>query len=154
MDRPKVTKEIIAEAAQKIAATVDCDAETIASCYTHPMDGYQLAKAIDRNTYGDLTMGDVEELDYMSSIVSDLHRAAEKKWVEENDIKNPLPIGTKITRGVIKGICTHSAARYLVQENGCTNENRSLLVKFEDAVEVTPEINPSAPKPVICHKHG
>ncbi len=133
MERPKVTKEMILEAATKIAANLDGDAETIAECYSHPMDGYQLAKEIDRRAYWDLTMADVEELDGMSSIVSELHSAAEKEWAAENNIQPPLPIGTKITKGVIDSVCSHSAARYRVKEDGCTQDGRFLLIRFEDA---------------------
>jgi hypothetical protein len=133
MERPKVTKEMILEAATKIAERLDGDAETIAEYYEHPMDGYQLAKELDRNAYWDLTMSDVEELDCMRGIVDQLHRAAEKKWVAENNIQPPLPIGTRITRGVIDSVCSYSAARYRVKEDGCTQDGRFLLIRFEDA---------------------
>lgn len=136
MDRPKITKEMVLEAAQKIAAKVNGDAETIAQHYRHPMDGYELARELDRHAGWDLTMSDVEELDCMSGTVGDLHREAEKKWAEENDIQPPLPIGTRIKSGVISGVCQHSAARYLVKEYGCTQDGRWLLVKFEDAVAI------------------
>lgn len=134
MERPKVTKEMIIEAATKIAEHLDGDAETIAEYYDHPMDGYQLAKELDRNAYWDLTMSDVEELDGMSSIVERLHSEAEKKWFAENNIQPPLPVGTTIKQGVIVDIYKHAAARYSVKENGCTKDGRFLLVKFEDAV--------------------
>ena len=134
MERPKVTKEMILEAATKIAANLEGDAETIAEYYEHPMDGYQLAKELDRNAYWDLTMSDVEELDGMSSIVERLHSEAEKKWFSENDIQPPLPIGAVIKQGVIDGVYEHAAARYKVKETGCTQEGRFLLVKFVDAV--------------------
>lgn len=134
MERPKVTKEMVIEAAQKIAANLNGDAETIAEHYRHPMDGYELARELDRYSGWDLTMPDVEELDCLSGIVSDLHRKAEKKWVEENNIQPTLPVGTHIKQGVIDSVCNHSAARYLVKENGCTQKGRFLLIKFEDAV--------------------
>lgn len=134
MDRPKITKEMIAEAAKEVAAKVNGDADSIAKHYQHPMDGYQLARELDRHCYWDLTMSDVEELDCMSGIVDQLHREAEKKWAQENNIQPPLPISTTIKEGVIEGICDHSAARYRVKETGCTQEGRWLLVKFEDAV--------------------
>ena len=133
MDRPKITKEMVFEAANEIAAKLDGDAETIAKHYRHPMDGYELARELDRYAGWDLTMPDVEELDCMSSIVSDLHRKAEKKWVDENDIQPPLPVGTRITQGVIDSVCDQSAARYRVKENGCTQAGRFLLIRFEDA---------------------
>ena len=133
MDRPKVTKEMILEAAKQIAENLDVDAETIAEHYRHPMDGYQLARELDRYAHLDLAMADVEELDGMSGIVDRLHSEAEKKWAAENDIQPPLPIGTTIKQGVIARIYEYAAARYLVKENGCTQEGRHLIVKFEDA---------------------
>lgn len=136
MERPKVTKEMILEAATEIAANLDSDAETIAEHYRHPMDGYQLAKELDRYAYWDLTMSDVEELDGMSGIVDRLHREAEKEWFSDNNIQPPLTVGTAIKQGVIVDIYKHAAARYSVKENGCTQDGRFLLVKFEDAVAV------------------
>ena len=134
MKRPKVTKEMILDAATKVAERLDGDAETIAEYYEHPMDGYQLAKELDRHAYWDLTMSDVEELDGMSGIVNSLLANAEKQWFAENDIQPPLPIGSTITQGVIDGIYQHAPARYLVKETGDTQEGRFLIVKFEDAV--------------------
>ncbi len=136
MERPKVTKEMVIEAAQKIAETLDGDAETIAEHYRHPMDGYELARELDRSAGWDLTMPDVEELDCLSGIVSDLHSKAEKKWAEENDIQPPLTIGTHIKQGVIDSVCDHSVATYRVKESGCTRAGRFLLIRFEDAVAV------------------
>jgi hypothetical protein len=136
MERPEVTEEMLFEAANKIADRIDCDAEDIAQYYEHPMDGYQLARELDRYASWDLTMSEVEELDCMSGIVDELLGAAEKQWFAENDIQPPLPVGTMTTRGVIAGVCTHSVERYLVKETGCTQAGRFLLVKFEDAKAV------------------
>ena len=147
MERPKVTKEMIIEAATKIAERLGGDAETIAEYYDHPMDGYQLAKELDRNAYWDLTMSDVEELDGMSSIVERLHSEAEKKWFAENNIQPPYPIGTRIRDrrwkdrevGCIDGIYQHGVAKYLMKPDGQDDEatgNRRLIIKFEDAEEV------------------
>ena len=135
MKRPTITQEMILEAAKKVAANLDgADAETIAEHYRHPMDGYQLAKELDRYAYWDLTMSDVEELDCMSSIVSDLHRKAEKAWGEAYPVQPPLPVGAAIKEGVIEGIYEHQPAYYRVKENGCTQDKRWLLIRFEDAV--------------------
>lgn len=73
----------------------------------------------------------------MDSIVSELQSAAEKKWFSENDIQPPLPIGTRIKQGVIAGIYEHGPAMYLVKEDGCTKDGRHLIIKFENAHEVT-----------------
>lgn len=133
MDRPKITREMIVEAAKEIAGNVDIEAEDIAKRFRPHMDGYELAKELEHDGYN-IRAADVEELDCMSNAVDDLHRAAEKKWVEENNIQPPLPIGTTIKQGVIHGVCPYTPARYQVKENGCTKDGRFLLIKFEDAV--------------------
>ena len=43
------------------------------------------------------------------------------------------------TRGEITGISEYDGATYLVRENGCTDEGRRLLVRFEDARALAPE---------------
>ena len=63
-----------------------------------------------------------------------MHRKAEKKWVDENNIQPPLPIGTRIKQGVIHSVCDYSAAKYRVKEDGCAQDGRFLLIRFEDAV--------------------
>lgn len=133
--RPTITKEMVIEAAAKIAENLGGDAETIARNYRHPMDGYQLARELDRNEYWDLSMSDVEELDNLSAVVASLLTAAEKKWFSENDIQPPLPIGSTIREGVIDGIYQYAPARYLVKESGCSQDGRFLIVKFENAVQ-------------------
>lgn len=134
MKRPEITKEIILEAAKHIAERLDGDAETIATHYRYPMDGYELARELDRYASWDLTMADVEELDEMTSIVGRLHREAEKKWGEEHPMQPPLPVGAEIKEGVIAGIYEHQPACYRVKEHGCTQVGRFLLIRFENAV--------------------
>ena len=135
MDRPKITKEMVLEAAKEIAKKIGGDAETIADHYRHPMDGYELARELDRYAgWGDLNMQDVEELDCLSSIVGDLYRKAEKQWGEAHPVQPPFPVGTAIKEGVIEGIYEHQTAYYRVKENGCTRDKRWLLIRFEDAV--------------------
>lgn len=136
MNRPKITEAMILEAAKQVAAELEGDAESIAKHYRHGMDGYELARKLDRNCFWDFTMADVEVLDGMRSIVHELHRKAEKEWGEQCQPEPPLPIGAKIKQGVIEGICEHSPGKYRVKENGCTTEKRWkrwLLVNFEDA---------------------
>jgi hypothetical protein len=133
--RPQVSDEIILAAANKIAAELECDAEQIAEVYCYGMDGFELGKELDRIGW-DICAQDVETLDCMGYQVGVEHEAVCKKWFKDNDIQPPLPIGTNITKGVINGICEYSAGRYLVKENGCTEDGRHLLVKFEDAVAV------------------
>jgi len=132
--RPTITPAMILEAAQQIAPQLQGDAEALAEVYRHPMDGYQIARELDRRLGWDLAMPDLEELDTMSCMVSELQRSAEKQWAEENYIQPPLPIGTATTKGVIEGVSDYMAAYYLVKEAGCMQKGRHLLVRFEDAV--------------------
>lgn len=134
MDRPTITKEIVLEAAKEIAEKIGSEAHTIAQCYRHPMDGYELAQALYPDAYLDLTMSDVDVLDGMRDRVRALHRAAEARWIVENDIQPPLPIGTRIQQGVIDSVCEPLTARYIVRAGDPGQRVRLLLVKFEDAV--------------------
>ena len=135
--RPRVTRNMILEAVLPVANKIGADAETIVEHYRHPMDGFDLAMNLSKNCFFDLTREDMEELDCIENDIRQALRDAEKKWAEENDIQSPLAIGTRISHGIITGICTHLAACYLVKENGCTRDGRSLIVKFEDAVPVS-----------------
>lgn len=137
MKRPQITFEMKLEAARQVATKLDgADAETIAKTWQPHMDGYELARELDKNYYWDLTRDEMEQLDDMGEIVNDLLSEAEKQWFEENNIQPPLPIGTRIKEGVIAGIDKYGVARYLVKENGCIDPNRHLLIKFEAAEAV------------------
>ena len=135
--RPQVTKEMISEAAKALCKRNHWDddqAADIASVYEHHMDGYELAKALEDDCCWAIRVTDVDTLDCMSSKVDDLHRAACRKWADENNIQPPLPVGTMLTIGEITGIYEHAAASYLVNVHGNTDPNRRRIVRFEDAV--------------------
>lgn len=142
--RPEVTEDMIRQAAASVMPSLnprDDDEkermiEDIVKHYSHPMDGYELARDLDKWESWDCNRDEMETLDGVESIVSTLLEDAEKSWFEQHDIQPPLPIGTAIQRGVIKGINEHSVATYNIQETGCIDPNCSLLIKFEDAVEV------------------
>lgn len=138
LERPKVNYAIKLEAAKKISEMMeDANPETIADLYHGYMDGYELARELDRACGWDITAHDVDILDCMSTEVDAQHEAVCKKWFEDNDIQPPLEIGTKITRGVITGICEYRVAKYLVKEDDLPDAetgNRRLLVRFEDAL--------------------
>ena len=140
MKRPTINDEMKLAAAKEVAEKLDCcDAETIAKYYQHGMNGYELARGLDKFTlWSDFTMDDVEQLDTMWSAVSEQLRKAEKEWFEKYQIKPPLPDGTKINEGVIHSVDPYGAATYLVKENDCTLDNRFLVINFEDAVAVSP----------------
>lgn len=136
MKRPTVTRDMIAEAARKLATSNGWDDEQaadIADVYHHHMDGYELAKELERRHCWTITAMDVDSLDCMSPEVRDVHKTACIAWARDNDIQPPLPIGTITTRGEITGIYDHEPATYLVREHGETNESRRLLIRFEDA---------------------
>jgi hypothetical protein len=134
--RPVVTQAMIELAATDIAKQVNGDASAIAKVYHHRMDGYELAKALERNAFWDIDVALVDDLDNMQSAVDQLLQEAEREWARINNIQPPLPIGSEITRGVITAVSTHYPATYNVKERGCTQDGRFLLVKFEHAISI------------------
>lgn len=136
MERPKVTKEMIAQAAKKLAAEVGWDegqADEIADVFYGHMDGYELAKALESRHRWDIDVADVDTLDSMDVQVRDIHRAACKEWAQTHNIQPPLPVGTMTTLGEITGIYEHDAACYLIRAHGETDDTRKRIVRFEDA---------------------
>lgn len=143
MKRPTVTDEMIRAAILEVAPSVagsdaseieiENVADSIGRVYRHHMDGYELAKALDKWEGWDTTREDCDELDRIDMLVDRRQREAEKAWFAANPVEPPHPVGTTITRGVITGVYGHQPAYYLVKEHGCTQEGRSLLIRFEDA---------------------
>jgi len=139
--RPTVTKEMILAAAEVVAAKIDADAESIADHYRHPMDGWELAKALDTYAYWDTTKDDMEALDEVEWLVRSALEKAEKEWFDSNDIQPPYPIGTTLSCGgrgvgVITGISSRSPATYEVKPDGqddASSGTRRWLIKFEEA---------------------
>lgn len=134
--RPTITETLIREAARPVAEYIEGNLEDIVEQYQPHMDGFRLAKALDKHCLWDCSRDVMESLDEVDSNVQQLLRYAERQWFAENDIQPPLPIGTTIKEGVIDGFSEHSVATYQVKENGCTHDGRWLLVKFEDAEAV------------------
>jgi len=141
MKRPEITKAIIIQAAEEIVAALHpstgIGAEGIAKCYRHPMDGYGLAKRLEKIGYSGIVTEDVVVLDDMDAAVSRLREEAQMRWAKENDIQPLLPIGTHIKEGVITGVCSYHVATYLVKEGNCPENHPLLFVRFEDAVVET-----------------
>ncbi len=133
--RPRADKAMILAACTEVAEKLDgADAETIAQYYCRGMDGFQLAKELDKSAYWDTTRDDMETLDEVDYLVDKAERAAIKEWAATYNPQPQFPIGARIEQGVITGIADdYSPATYLVKENGCTNDSRSLLIKFENA---------------------
>lgn len=140
MKRPTVTDEMIREAATQVAEVYYPDfkgaaVDAILRQYSHPMDGYELAKQLDRWESWDTTRDDVDTLDEIESKVERMLRDAEKAWGQAFPMEPPFPTGARITRGVIDHIYEHRPATYAVKEDGCTRPSRYLLITFEDARE-------------------
>ena len=133
MPRPTITHEMKLAAAMQVAKNLDGDAEVIATAYSYPMDGYQLARELDDRHYWNISASDVEELDQMDCLVRHELERAEKEWVEREAITPKLAVGTTIKKGVVAGVSEHSPARYKVKEHGCQQNGRFLLIRFEDA---------------------
>ncbi len=137
MERPKITQEMIVQAAQKLAADNgwdDSQVADLAKVYAPYMDGYQLAKELESRCYWNITAMDVDALDCLDTEVRSIHRAACMAWVKEYNIQPPLPVGTMTTKGEITGIYEHDAACYLIREHGnLPNDSCRQIVRFEDA---------------------
>ncbi|NLY16606.1 MAG: hypothetical protein GXZ05_09560 [Gammaproteobacteria bacterium] len=136
--RPKVTRAIILKVAAETARELrwpEDSAECIADAYVgYGPDGFRIAKELDRDGW-DLHEDDIEVFGGMRWKINHIALELEKAWVEENNIQPPLEIGAEIAEGIITGICKNPPGRYEVREHGCTDDNRRLLVKFEDAQE-------------------
>ncbi len=144
--RPTVTDEMIRAAIMKIAPKLvgytnpteddlESVADSVARVYHRYMDGFEIAKELDRYEGWDTTRQEMEELDAVDMEVDRAHRAAEKQWGIDNPMTPPLPIGAKTSRGVIASIYEHQPAYYCIKETGCTDPGRHLLMKFEDVRE-------------------
>lgn len=138
--RPTVTQEMILKAATVVAAKIDANAATIAEHYRHGMDGYELAKELDKWAYWDTSRDDMEALDEVDWLVDAALREAEKEWVTVNDIQPPFPIGARVQCnvrneiGTITGLSEYSAATYQVKPEGQDDSatgTRRWLCKFE-----------------------
>lgn len=139
MQRPKITRELIAAAAATFCARNGWDAQEaedlvrVARAY---MDGYELAKALDSECGWSPTAQDVDTLDMFSHEINEAHRQACAAWAREQNVQPPLPVGTMTTRGEITGISSYSPASYEIRKPGDTEPTRRYIVPFEDAKAV------------------
>lgn len=133
--RPEITKEIISIGCKEFAKKFnysEYEAKQICQHYSPFDNGYELAKNLDRYCCWQIDLQKVEDLDCVEDYVSNEHKKACKKWFEENDIKPPLPIGSKIKQGVIHSIYEHDVAYYKVKAYDCNQDGRFTLIKFEN----------------------
>jgi hypothetical protein len=145
MNRPTLTQAMKLEAANKVVEMLNSNTVTaaqVAKYYHQDMDGFELAKKLERECNCDFIFDDVEILDQMSSYASDVLLQAEKQWVLEYDIKPPYEIGTRTTKGTISDIYQYSPASYEIKPYGQDDEscgNKRWIVKFEH-VELKAEV--------------
>ncbi len=141
--RPTATQEMILAAAQVVAQKIDADAATIAQYYRHGMDGYDLAKELDKHAYWDTSREDMEALDEVDYLVSRALYKAELDWFFGNNIEPPLPLNSKIVCGVrqevgtITGIYKYKPGYYQVKPEGQDDKltgGMRWIIKFEEAV--------------------
>jgi len=138
--RPTITDEMVIEAARDEYPEEGL-AEDIAKQYERHMDGYELAKALDRWEYWDSNRDDVDRLDSVVMQVERRLREAEAAWAKAYDIQPPYPVGTKVKVprhgiGEITGVASkHSPACYLIKPEGqddATTGERRYIIKFEE----------------------
>lgn len=109
-------------------------AEDLAKHWYSGVDMFDLAKDFEWGCW-DVDREFIDSLDLADSHLSTAIRERIKKWGEDNDIDQPLPIGTELDCGVIDSVYEYEPACYCVkmweeQENPTTRR----LVKWEDAV--------------------
>lgn len=132
--RPKADGAMILAACEVVAAKINADARTIAKHYSRHMDGYELAKELDKFEYWDTSREDMEALDEVDYLVDKAEREAIKAWADEHKPQPPIPVGKSIKEGIIAGIDDFTPAAYRVKEKGCKQDGRFLIINFEDAV--------------------
>lgn len=133
IERPKVTRELIMKAAvtfcQKHGYS-NKQAEDLGRKARPNMDGYELAKLLENVCGWNPKAVDVEILDCFDNEIRNAHRDECWKWVGDNDIKPPFPIGTMTTLGRILRVYEHEPASYVVEsESGIR-----LIITFEEAL--------------------
>lgn len=138
--RPSVTTELIERAIREWAKAHHRGEEEVADvirCYSRRIDGYELAKELERVAYWDIAVSDVEELDMVDNFVDDAVTQACWDWVKEHNIQPPLAVGARVQTyrgtGVIAAIDSRSPASYLVKLDGCADPTRHAVIAFEKA---------------------
>lgn len=140
MNRPQLTKELIAATAATYCEQNGWDADQaadLASVWSGHMDGYELAKELELRGWLP-TAQDVEVLDGFGGALYAAHRKVCIAWARENNIQPPMPVGTMTTLGEITGIYAYDGACYEVRMTGDTDSTRRRIVRFEDAREAHP----------------
>lgn len=142
MERPKLTKELIAATAAAFCESNEWGAgqasDLVRVCPSMHMDGYELAKELDSVCGWMPTAQDVETLDNFGFALREALRLECLSWARDNNVLPPLPVGSLTTMGEITGIYEYDGACYEIRKYGDTDPNRRHIVRFEDVREVTP----------------
>jgi hypothetical protein len=146
--RPKATPEMVLKAAKRIEELESLEsgsAEEIARYYRPGISGFELALELHRRESWEIQDSFIEFFGSLDDAVDTYLKTAEFKWERENNIKPPLPIGTRVKTyagmATITGEHLYSAATYLLkpdgQDDAATNTSRILMTfeKAEEAVE-------------------
>lgn len=141
VSQPKLAERILSEFSG--FSLSEDKAEDIASEFSYPMDGYELAKVLEKWCSWDVSRDAMEALDEIDSIYSKLAEELEKEWVDTNAIQPPFPVGTMVeftqhltlSIGKITEVYSHGAAKYCIKPKGQDDEkenHRRFIVRFED----------------------
>jgi hypothetical protein len=107
------------------------------------LDGFDIAKALERECHWQCDSDMVDTLDEWSFMQDDAIRALEIAWAATNKIRPALSVGDKVEigggeTGTIDGIYEHGGAKYLVKVDGDPHAEEPALsrriVDFENAV--------------------
>lgn len=107
-------------------------------------NGYEMAKWLESNHYWEPDAQMVETLDSFRHMVDSQIEKAQEQWVIDNNIKPPLPLGTRVAiasvyRGTEHGTLAHlfkyGPAKYSVKMDGDTSGGFR-IVNYEDAIPI------------------
>lgn len=130
---------LICGASQRPDRIVDDLADAVIRLDSTVPDGYRLALELDKLPHWHLYFDDVETLHNMRLFVCDEVGRAQKIWAQENDIRPPYPLGTKVVyrfgslkkSGTIVGLSERVAASYLVAADGEHRPEFLISVAYE-----------------------
>ena len=154
--RPRVSAETARRAAEKFAERyafswlirgasqrpdkiVDDLTDAVVRLESTIPDGYRLALELDKLPHWHLYFDEVETLHHMRLFVCDEVEQAQRIWAQENDIRPPYPLGTKVVyrlgslkkSGTIVGLSDRVAASYLVAADGEHRPEFLISVEYE-----------------------
>lgn len=131
--RPRLNTQQVEEAIKDQVSEAPFSASEFAQVYSHRKDSYEMAKDIEKESSCDICRDDLDTIEELMYSVEKAQEQLVKKWFEENNIQAPYPVGTRITHGLIAGIYEYEPAVYKVKIDGCTDNSRYRLIRFEDA---------------------